>query len=148
MGNLTSDFISHTSQSQNHYDNLFPSVPNSIISPYNVYVPELLLQTKLFIPPLRPNLVPRPHLIERLSQGIQLGHKLTLISAPAGFGKTTLVSEWVNQKAEGGGMKDESEETSPFWLTSSLLYRLSRRILEKGCWLFCNPLSHRQSNRF
>jgi LuxR family maltose regulon positive regulatory protein len=72
-----------------------PSVPNPIISPYNVYVPETLLQTKLFIPPLRPNLVPRPQLIERLNQGLQLGHKLFLISAPAGFGKTTLVSEWV-----------------------------------------------------
>jgi LuxR family maltose regulon positive regulatory protein len=56
---------------------------------------EMLLQTKLFIPPLRPNLVPRPHLIEKLNQGLRLGHKLTLISAPAGFGKTTLVSEWV-----------------------------------------------------
>jgi len=58
-------------------------------------VPESLLQTKLYIPPLRPNLVPRPHLIERLNQGLHPGHKLTLVSAPAGFGKTTLVSEWI-----------------------------------------------------
>jgi predicted PurR-regulated permease PerM len=57
-------------------------------------VTEEFLQTKLYIPPLRPNLVPRPRLIERLNQGLQPGHKLTLISAPAGFGKTTLVSEW------------------------------------------------------
>jgi len=59
-------------------------------------VPETLLQTKLYIPPLRPNLVPRPRLIEGLNQGLQPGRKLTLISAPAGFGKTTLVSEWVS----------------------------------------------------
>ena len=52
-----------------------------------------LLTTKLYIPPTRPELVPRPHLIERLNGG--LNRKLTLISAPAGFGKTTLVSEWV-----------------------------------------------------
>jgi LuxR family maltose regulon positive regulatory protein len=58
-------------------------------------MPDTLLRTKLFIPPLRPNLVPRPQLIERLNQGLQFGHKLTLVSAPAGFGKTTLVSEWV-----------------------------------------------------
>jgi LuxR family maltose regulon positive regulatory protein len=58
-------------------------------------VPETLLQTKLYIPPLRPDLVPRPRLIEKLNQGPQQGKKLTLISAPAGFGKTTLVSEWV-----------------------------------------------------
>ncbi len=40
-------------------------------------------------------MVPRPRLIERLNEGLPAGHKLTLISAPAGFGKTTLVSEWV-----------------------------------------------------
>ena len=56
---------------------------------------ETLLQTKLYIPPRRPNLVPRPQLLERLNQGLKLGHKLTLISAPAGFGKTTLAGEWV-----------------------------------------------------
>ena len=52
-----------------------------------------LLQTKLYTPPVRPELVSRPRLIERLNAG--LIRKLTLISAPAGFGKTTLVSEWV-----------------------------------------------------
>src|SRR5690606_7979891 len=52
-----------------------------------------LLQTKLYIPRLRPSLVPRPRLIEKLNQGLH--RKLTLISAPAGFGKTTLVSEWI-----------------------------------------------------
>ncbi|MFZ2618972.1 MAG: hypothetical protein WA077_23535, partial [Anaerolineae bacterium] len=54
-----------------------------------------ILATKLYIPPARPKVVPRPRLIERLSDGFSAGHKLTLISAAAGFGKTTLVSEWV-----------------------------------------------------
>ena len=54
---------------------------------------EELLSTKLFIPSTRSELVSRPRLIKRLNEG--LGRKLTLISAPAGFGKTTLVSEWV-----------------------------------------------------
>jgi LuxR family maltose regulon positive regulatory protein len=49
-----------------------------------------LLQTKLHIPPSRPELVSRPRLIEQLNAGLH--RKLTLISAPAGFGKTTLVS--------------------------------------------------------
>jgi LuxR family transcriptional regulator, maltose regulon positive regulatory protein len=40
-------------------------------------------------------IVLRPRLIERLNDGLALGHKLTLISAAAGFGKTTLVSEWI-----------------------------------------------------
>jgi LuxR family maltose regulon positive regulatory protein len=52
-----------------------------------------LLSTKLFTPPVRKNIVPRPRLIEQLNEGLE--GKLTLISAPAGFGKTTLVSEWL-----------------------------------------------------
>jgi LuxR family maltose regulon positive regulatory protein len=54
-----------------------------------------LLQTKLYVPAVRPNLVPRPQLISRLNHGLRSGHKLTLLSAPAGFGKTTLISEWI-----------------------------------------------------
>src|SRR5438874_13657346 len=56
-------------------------------------MPTPILATKLYIPRLRPNVVSRPRLIERLNEGLH--RKLTLISAPAGFGKTTLVSEWV-----------------------------------------------------
>jgi len=55
-------------------------------------MPEPLLRTKLYIPPTRPIIVLRPRLIEKLNGGIHC--KLTLISAPAGYGKTTLVSEW------------------------------------------------------
>ena len=54
-----------------------------------------ILATKLYIPPPRPKVVLRPRLIEQLNNGLASGRKLTLISAPAGFGKTTLVSEWV-----------------------------------------------------
>jgi len=53
-----------------------------------------LLVTKLFIPTTRPELVLRSRLSVRLDES--LNQKLTLISAPAGFGKTTLVAEWVN----------------------------------------------------
>ncbi|MGB5053940.1 MAG: hypothetical protein WBO24_06055, partial [Nitrospirales bacterium] len=54
-----------------------------------------ILATKLYIPPPRPKIVLRPHLIERLNKGLFSGCKLTRVAAPAGFGKTTLVSEWV-----------------------------------------------------
>ena len=55
-----------------------------------------LLTTKPYIPLPRPNLVARPRLIQHLDEGLRLGHRLTLVSAPPGFGKTTLVSEWVS----------------------------------------------------
>jgi LuxR family maltose regulon positive regulatory protein len=58
-----------------------------------------LLRTKLHTPQVRAELVSRPHLIERLDEAIRSGRKLTLVSAPAGFGKTTLVSEWLQQGA-------------------------------------------------
>ena len=56
---------------------------------------EIILQTKLNKPPLRPYLVPRPQLIHKLNAG--LDGNLTILSAPAGFGKTTLVVNWLAQ---------------------------------------------------
>jgi LuxR family maltose regulon positive regulatory protein len=52
-----------------------------------------LLETKFYVPKLRRGVVARPRLSERLSRGAE--SKLTLISAPAGFGKTTLLAEWL-----------------------------------------------------
>jgi hypothetical protein len=54
-----------------------------------------ILKTRLFVPPTRPERVPRPTLIARLNEG--LAGKLTLISAPSGFGKTTLMADWLQQ---------------------------------------------------
>src|SRR5690349_4523358 len=55
----------------------------------------LLLTTKLAIPPVRLELVPRPRLFQRLEACLE--HPLTLIAAPAGFGKTVLLSAWARQ---------------------------------------------------
>jgi LuxR family maltose regulon positive regulatory protein len=57
-----------------------------------------LLTTKFCIPSVRrrERIVPRPRLVGLLNEGLQLGKKATLVSAPAGFGKTTLVGEWVS----------------------------------------------------
>ena len=60
-------------------------------------MPTQLLTSKLFIPPLRHSLVPRPRLVQLLNEGLYTKRKLTLISAPAGFGKTTLVVDWLKQ---------------------------------------------------
>ncbi len=55
-----------------------------------------LLKTKLYIPHARPGLVPRARLTGRLDAGLE--RKLILVSAPAGYGKTTLLSEWVSAR--------------------------------------------------
>lgn len=60
---------------------------------YNEPMPEALLRTKLFVPQRRPKLVSRPVLVERLNQRLKKGRKLAPISAPAGYGNTTLVAE-------------------------------------------------------
>ena len=56
-------------------------------------MPGPLLETKLHVPRRRPGLVARPRLIDRLSRGAQSA--LTLVSAPAGFGKTSLLADWL-----------------------------------------------------
>jgi LuxR family maltose regulon positive regulatory protein len=66
-----------------------------------------LLETKLYAPRRRRELVPRPRLRERLDRGT--ASKLTLVSAPAGFGKTTLLAEWLAAAPAG--------ERSAAWLS-------------------------------
>jgi LuxR family maltose regulon positive regulatory protein len=75
-------------------DAIFPRperLPQNIS--YNDAMPNPVLATKLFIPRPRPNVVLRADLITRLNAGLH--RRLTLISAPAGFGKTTLVASWL-----------------------------------------------------
>ena len=78
-----------------------------------------ILATKLYIPPPRPDLVPRQRIIDRLNEGLARGGKLTLISAPAGFGKTTLVSEWIAgcEKPVAWLSLDEGDNDSARFLT-------------------------------
>jgi ATP/maltotriose-dependent transcriptional regulator MalT len=59
-------------------------------------VPDALLTTKLHIPQAAIEFVPRPHLTARLDKGVR--RKLTLVSAPAGFGKSTLVADWIHHR--------------------------------------------------
>lgn len=83
---------------------------------YNRVVPAPILTTKLYIPPPRVNVVLRSRLLERLNEGLH--RKLTLISAPAGFGKTTLVSEWVAAyKGSAGWLSLDEGDSNParFW---------------------------------
>jgi len=80
-------------------------------------MPIPILATKLYIPRLRPNVVSRPRLLEQLNEGLH--RKLSLISAPAGFGKTTLVSEWLAgcERAAAWLSLDEGENDPTRFLT-------------------------------
>ena len=75
-----------------------------------------LLSTKLFIPPPRKNLVSRPRLVKHLNGG--LDKKLTIIAAPAGFGKTTLLSEWIPQSSRcvtWFSIDEADNDSARFW---------------------------------
>ena len=75
-----------------------------------------LLTTKLYIPHARPGLVSRQRLIEQLNAGLSCS--LTLVSAPAGYGKTILLSEWINKnKLPTGWLTLDKDDNDPlrFW---------------------------------
>jgi len=75
-----------------------------------------LVITKLYVPRVRSKLVPRPRLTELLNGG--MGRKLTLVSAPAGFGKTTLLSEWRQQSklpAAWFSLDEDDNDPARFW---------------------------------
>lgn len=76
---------------------------NEIISLHLTNMTTSLLSTKTFIPSTRQELVARSRLIQRLNEVVH--RKLTLISAPAGFGKTTLVGVWINNINQGDQSK-------------------------------------------
>ncbi|HEX6025127.1 MAG TPA: AAA family ATPase, partial [Solirubrobacter sp.] len=74
-------------------------------------MPTPVLATKLFVPARRSQTVARARLLERLDGAFDPERRLTLISAPAGFGKTTLVGEWIDQLAR------RRPETRVAWLS-------------------------------
>ena len=85
-----------------------------------------LLSTKLFIPPTRPNLVRRSRLIDQLNAGLY--RKLTLISAPAGFGKTTLVSEWISAcECPAAWLSLDENDSNPTKFLTYLITALHRK---------------------
>lgn len=83
----------------------------------------VVLSTKLSIPPIHSELVPRPRLIKRLHGGRK--GRLTLVSAPAGFGKTVLTTSWVKESREPvGWLSLDKEDNDPLRFLSYLLRAL------------------------
>ena len=112
-------------------------------------MPAPILATKLYIPPPRANVVLRRRLIEWLNEGLQ--RKLTLISASAGFGKTTLVSEWVAscERPVAWLSLDEGDGDPTRFLTYLVAALQTIAVnIGAGALAVLQSLSHRQSNRF
>ena len=76
-----------------------------------------ILATKLYIPPPRRKVVPRPRLIQQLNESLHSTLGVTLISAPAGFGKSTLVSEWVSTLIPHPSPSGRGEGVRVGWLS-------------------------------
>ncbi len=82
-------------------------------------MPSPVVRTKLFVPQARRGLVPRPRLADRL--GGSAPPRLTLISGPAGFGKTTLLTSWVEAASAAGrrvawvSLDETEQEPAAFW---------------------------------
>ncbi|HUT19374.1 MAG TPA: AAA family ATPase, partial [Anaerolineae bacterium] len=80
-----------------------------------------LLQTKLHIPPLRADRVSRARLLARLDEGLRPENRLILLSAPAGYGKTALLAEWIHAKRDGGlqaawlSLEEGENDPARFW---------------------------------
>jgi LuxR family transcriptional regulator, maltose regulon positive regulatory protein len=91
-----------------------------------------LVSTKLRPSQARPKLVARPRLTARLER--EAARKLTLISAPAGFGKTTLLVEWLRERTDGGGsvawLSLDEGDNDPVRLLSYLVAALRRTVGE------------------
>ncbi len=99
-------------------------------------MPTPLLRTKLFIPSIHGKFISRPRLVQQFEAGVQPGQRLLLISAPAGSGKTTAITEWVQQAQTENLQKigwyslDESDNHPvQFW---SYLFAAMRTILPQS----------------
>src|SRR5512141_2706489 len=90
---------------------------------------ETLIATKLIPPAGRPGLVARPRLIARLDEGLRLGRGLSLVSAPPGFGKTTLISEWAGKIGRSVAWVSLDERDNDAWL----LARYIAEAVQRAC---------------
>ena len=77
-----------------------------------------ILLTKLFIPSVPPSIIHRYHLTTRLTAGLKAGKSLTLVSAPAGYGKSTLIADWIadyQDQAAWLSLDDRDNNPLRFW---------------------------------
>ncbi len=103
-----------------------------------------VLATKFFLPARRSGLVPRQRLLQRLDRG--LPSKLTLISAPPGFGKTTLLAEWLatlnasDRSVAWLSLDANDDQPSTFWTyVTTALHRVEPEVGQGALGLLQSP---------
>ena len=115
---------------------MIPSISHRLASP--------LLTTKLHIPRLRRGLISRPRLVAQLDEGFT--RPLTLIAAPAGFGKTTLIADWLAQRnlpAAWVSLDPGDDDPARFWsYVIAALERLLPGVGERALALLSSPKTH------
>ncbi|MBN8560120.1 MAG: hypothetical protein J0L70_06325 [Leptolyngbya sp. UWPOB_LEPTO1] len=108
-----------------------------------------LLATKFYVPPTRSRLVKREHLIEQLNQGID--HPLILISAPAGFGKTTLLSEWqprTHLKTSWLSLDPRDNDSTRFWTYTIAALQKTQPNLGASTLAMLHSMDHASAETF
>ena len=93
--------------------------------------PSSLLRTKLHTPQVSSGLVVRARLVNRLNQG--LDHKLTLVSAPAGYGKTTLLAQWLEGCERPAGWLSLDERDNELVVFLSYLVASVQTVFPTAC---------------
>lgn len=113
-------------------------------SPVSSTQPAQLLMTKFYVPPMRPRMVDRPRLVEQLNAGMR--SKLTLLVAPAGYGKTTLFSAWLTDPGRPAwpfawvSLERSDNDTARFWTyVITALNRLHAGVGETALALLHSP---------
>ena len=88
---------------------------------------DTLLATKFYIPTRQANVVIRQRLMEKLDESIQHGDRLILISTPAGYGKTTLLGEWIHRsKYSAAWLSLDEGDNDPVKFMTYLIYALRK----------------------
>lgn len=110
-------------------------------------MPAPILQTKLYRPNLRPDLVARSHLVQKLDRSVQAGARLILVSAPPGFGKTTLLVDWLTQSRHPAAWVSlDAHDNDPVQFFSYLVHALQAVLPDVGQDLPSSLASHQPSS--
>ena len=85
---------------------------------------ETILATKLYIPSLHPQAIQRQSIMDLMNAGLSIGKRLSLVCAPAGYGKTTLVCEWLQKIPHACWISLDKSDNDPRLFFSYLIAAL------------------------